>query len=394
MKDKIFQIFSSNILVEIKGKNIQNFIKRLIRGNINIIRVIPVSYKEVRIIINYNDLDKIIKYNRIYDIKIIKYYGKLKIIRFIKKNIYIFISLIISLIIIYILSHIIFSVEVIHSNSNIIKLIKEELEDWGIKKYNFVKSYDEVEKIENEIIENNKDKIEWLEITRSGTKYIVRVEERIINKERKDNKIYNIVSAKNAIIKEIYAEDGEKVRSINSYVKKDDIIISSSITLPNNEIKVISSKGKVIGEVWYNVSIDMPFHYHEVSYTGKKRNVLVFNLINNEIPFFNFHEYKTFNKNIKMIFNNNIIPISLYYEYQYETNIIDKIYNEEEIKEVAIQKVKDKLKESNNKIQDFSKILIMSENTSNKKISLNLFVSVIEDITKYSEVILEDNTLN
>ena len=38
------------------------------------------------------------------------------------------------------------------------------------------------------ILNNNKDNLEWLEIIRNGTKYTVRVEERIINKEI-DNKI-------------------------------------------------------------------------------------------------------------------------------------------------------------------------------------------------------------
>lgn len=63
----------------------------------------------------------------IYDIKIIKYYGKLKVLKLLKKNI--------------------FDIEIVHSNSNIIKLIEEELYDHDVRKYSFVKSYDEIEKI-------------------------------------------------------------------------------------------------------------------------------------------------------------------------------------------------------------------------------------------------------
>ena len=51
------------------------------------------------------------------------------------------------LIIIYILSNVIFDIEIVHSNSNIIKLIEEELYDHDVRKYSFVKSYDEIEKI-------------------------------------------------------------------------------------------------------------------------------------------------------------------------------------------------------------------------------------------------------
>ena len=386
MKDKLFRTFSSNIRVKICGKNINNFIRRLIRNNINIIKVIPISYKEIDLIINYNDLDKILKYTSIYNIRIIKYYGKLKILRMINKNKYIFLFLILGIILITMLSNIIFKVEIIHSNNNLVKYLTEELSTYGIKKYSFVKSYEEIEKIENNILDNNKDKIEWLEIIRTGTKYTVRVEERILNKKDYDNKIYDIVASKNAVIKEITAESGIKIKNIDTYVKKGEVIISSNIVKPNNEVVIDSAKGKVLGEVWYNVSIDFPYHYHEVKYTGNKKKVLVLNIINKRITFFNFNEYKSFNKDTKYIFNDIIFPFNLTLEYQYETNIIDKNYTYEEAVKAAMEKVKNKLKEKYKEVEDISKIIINSESRNKNSINLNLFVATIEDITEYKEV--------
>ena len=123
MKDKIFRIFSSSIKIKVKGRNINNFIKRLIKNNINIRRVIPISYKEVDLIIDYNDLEEVVKYKTIYDIKIIKYYGKLKVLKLLKKNIVIISFLILGLIIIYILSNVIFDIEIVHSNSFFMPLL-------------------------------------------------------------------------------------------------------------------------------------------------------------------------------------------------------------------------------------------------------------------------------
>ena len=352
MKDKILKIFSSSIKIKVTGRNINNFLKRLINNNINIEKVIPISHKEIDLIINYQDLDKVLKLKTIYNIKIIRYYGKLRIIKRIKKDIFILSSLLISLLLIYTLSNIIFKVEVIHSNKNIIKLVTKELEDNGIKKYKFVKNYQEIEKIKNKILEENKDTLEWLEIIREGTKYTIRVEERIINNKPKDNKIYNIVASKNAVIKNIYAESGEKIRSINTYVKKGDIIISSDITLPNNEKISKTASGKVQGEVWYNINIEYPYQYHEIKYTGNKKKVLVLNLLNKRISFFDFHKYKTFNRNIKYIFNNNITPISLIYEDEYETNIINEVYDYNTAREKAITKAKEKILEKYPNIKD------------------------------------------
>jgi similar to stage IV sporulation protein len=386
MKDKILKIFSSSIKIKVTGRNINNFLKRLINNNINIEKVIPISHKEIDLIINYQDLDKVLKLKTIYNIKIIRYYGKLRIIKRIKKDIFILSSLLISLLLIYTLSNIIFKVEVIHSNKNIIKLVTKELEDNGIKKYKFVKNYQEIEKIKNKILEENKDTLEWLEIIREGTKYTIRVEERIINNKPKDNKIYNIVASKNAVIKNIYAESGEKIRSINTYVKKGDIIISSDITLPNNEKISKTASGKVQGEVWYNINIEYPYQYHEIKYTGNKKKVLVLNLLNKRISFFDFHKYKTFNRNIKYIFNNNITPISLIYEDEYETNIINEVYDYNTAREKAITKAKEKILEKYPNIKDITNIKIIKEEDKKNKISLNLFVTCLEDITEYQEV--------
>ena len=386
MKDKILKIFSSSIKIKVTGRNINNFLKRLINNNINIEKVIPISHKEIDLIINYQDLDKVLKLKTIYNIKIVRYYGKLRIIKRIKKDIFILSSLLISLLLIYTLSNVIFKVEVIHSNKNIIKLVTKELEDNGIKKYKFVKNYQEIEKIKKKILEKNKDTLEWLEIIREGTKYTIRVEERIINNKPKDNKIYNIVASKNAVIKNIYAESGEKIRSINTYVKKGDIIISSDITLPNNEKISKTASGKVQGEVWYNINIEYPYQYHEMKYTGNKKKVLVLNLLNKRISFFDFHKYKTFNRNIKYIFNNNITPISLIYEDEYETNIINEVYDYNTAREKAITKAKEKILEKYPNIKDIINIKIIKEEDKKNKISLNLFVTCLEDITEYQEV--------
>ncbi len=387
MKDKILKIFSSSIKIKVTGRNINNFLKRLINNNINIEKVIPISHKEIDLIINYQDLDKVLKLKTIYNIKIVRYYGKLRIIKRIKKDIFILSSLLISLLLIYTLSNIIFKIEVIHSNNNIIKLVTKELEDNGIKKYKFVKNYQEIEKIKNKILEENKDTLEWLEIIREGTKYTIRVEERIINNKPKDNKIYNIVASKNAVIKNIYAESGEKIRSINTYVKKGDIIISSDITLPNNEKISKTASGKVQGEVWYNINIEYPYQYHEIKYTGNKKKVLVLNLLNKRISFFDFHKYKTFNRNIKYIFNNNITPISLIYEDEYETNIINEIYDYNTAREKAITKAKKKLLEKYSNIEEVTNVKIINEEDKETKISLSLFVTCLEDITEYQEVV-------
>ena len=157
-------IFNNYIKVLVEGKNINNFIKRLIINKINIYKLDYLSYDKITILIDYRDYKRIKKIKTIYKVKKIRNYGKLKILEIINKNKTLFISLIIGLIIIFGLSNTIFKVEIIHTNKEVINKVKEELERYDLKKYKFKKSYDEIEKIEKKILDNNKDLIEWMEI--------------------------------------------------------------------------------------------------------------------------------------------------------------------------------------------------------------------------------------
>ena len=197
------------------------------------------------------------------------------------------------------------------------------------------------------------------------------------------------MASKNAVIKYITAEKGEKVKEVNTYVKEGETIISSNITMPNNTKVQNTARGTVVGETWYTVSTEYPYYYNETLYTGSKKKVLVFNFVNKRISLFDFDKYKSFNKNVKYIFEDNFLPISLSYEYQYETKVINEIYTYEEAKNKAIETAKEKLLDKYNNIININKITIVSEEDLTSKIKLSLFISCDEDITKYKEVIPE-----
>ena len=51
MKNRYLEKFDSIIKIKIEGKNINNYIKRLIKRKINIIKQIQISYKEDNLIV-------------------------------------------------------------------------------------------------------------------------------------------------------------------------------------------------------------------------------------------------------------------------------------------------------------------------------------------------------
>lgn len=397
MRNRYIEKFDSIIKIKIEGKNINNYIKRLLKRKINIIRLIPISYKEVHLIIKYQEYQKIIKYKTTYKISIIDTYGTIKIKKNLKKNTILILAIILGLFLIITLSNLIFSIDIIHQDKEIRILLKQELELNGIKKYHFKKSYKELEKIEDKILKKNKDKLEWIEIIESGTKYIVRIEERKVNTEDEVYRYQSIISKKDAIITEIKATQGEKVKNVNDYVKKGDTVISGYITLPNNTTKTTMAKGEVYGEVWYQVTVEYPFIYQEEKLTGRSKTIYVLNFINKRFSIFDFDKYKSFSTKDKILLSNPLININLVKEKQYELIVKDEVYPEDIAINKAQDYIKQKLKKDNPDIKKIKDITILSNEATDSTINLKLFISAIENIGDLIEItpqtdIKEENT--
>ena len=390
MRNTFIDKFESSVKVIIEGKNVNNYIKRLIKDKINIINLKYLDYNKVEIIIKYEDYLKLKDTRSIYKLKIIEKYGKLKLIDKLKKYYILLLSLLIGIFIIIFLSNVIFNIDIIHTNKEIIELVEKELKNNGIEKYRLKKSYQELEQIEDEILENNKTKLEWLEIEVVGTKYIIRIEERKIKENNTNNKYQNVVMGKSGILKKIIAISGEKVKEINTYVSKDNVVISGIITKPNGEIIYTSASGCVYATVWYTINVEYPYHYKEEVLTGKSKEVYYIKLFNKRISLFDFNKYKNFQSEPNVIISDNIFPISLVKEKQYEVNIIDEIYTEEEIINKVIELSETRLLSSNNKIESIDEVNVISKENLDSKLKLKLFLSVTEEVSEIKEIDMEE----
>jgi len=273
------------------------------------------------------------------------------------------------------------------------ELILEELETEGIKKYNLVVSYEKKEKIKENLLKKHKDKIDWLEIERTGTKYIIKVEERKKNNQIMDSKPRNVIAKKNGLIKKIVSSSGEIVVKKDQYVKKGDILINGIIHNKEEEVAKVRADGIVYAETWYNVTVEVPYHYHEENETGNKQKVLEFKWFDKEYNLFDFDKYKNSKDNSIFLISNNLLPISLSIVEEKEVNVIDKIYTKDnaitEASSIAKNRLKDKLGENIEIL--YEKNLKITEEDS--KIIVVMFYKIYEDITDYQEIseIIENN---
>ena len=242
------------VKIKVVGKNVDYFLKEIIKKNIAIYNI-EKNYHELIIIINYSDYLILKEMKTTYEITIINRYGINKYKYILKKYSIFIIFFLVGVMINVFLSNLIFKVEVIHPNKNLVKTVTKDLKELGITKYHFKVSYSKKESIKKEILEKEKNLVEWIEIEEHGTKYIIKVEER----KKKENPSFcperHIIAKKNAIIIDVSATTGEILKKKNDYVSKGEVIVSGLIHNKDTIVSKRCAAGVIYGEVWYRVKI-------------------------------------------------------------------------------------------------------------------------------------------
>lgn len=278
-------------------------------------------------------------------------------------------------------SRIIIDVDILTNNKELYSLILHELDVHSIKKYTIRKSDKKISDIKEQILKNNKEKIEWINIEQVGMKYIINIEPKI-DKNKKEQKEYcNIISSKDSIITRIITEKGIELKEINDYVKENDIIISGDITYNEETKSQVCASGVVYGKTWYTINISIPKKHEIITTANKKRyNIMIEN---------NNKKYKIFKTRLKDYIDENkeivnIFGIKIYFQKEKEVTKEIKEYSEEELLQLADNLVKEKM--SNNLNGNFNileqKVLKKSDNDST--IDMDIFIVAEEEISKVS----------
>lgn len=373
----------SKISLNIKGKNINRFIKKLNNNKIEILSLKYKSKDEADIIIYKKDYSKLLKIKSIYEITELEIFGLIKIKKNLKLSKHIIIITFICFLIFLMFTNVVFKVEVIHSNKDIRDLLLKELDREGIKKYTFKKTYKEIENIKEKILNKYPNDIEWLEIEENGTKYTVRVEDREIIKKEEDNNPRNIVAAKDGVLKKVIAESGDIVKDMNDYVKKGDLIINGDLIF-NEKVKGrVKAKGKVYAEVWYVTKTEYPFIKKEEKETGKVKEVYAIKFLNHTLELV-LNKFK--NKNIKEteIIKHDLIPIKLVKQNQKEKIVKDIFLTPEQAIIEAKKKAEEDIEKTLSKDEYIIKSKYLKSNVKESIVEVEMFFAVYEDITDYS----------
>lgn len=370
---------NKRIYLEVSNE-LNRFIKKCIDNNINLYNI---SYKKDKmvVLIDVKDYLKIKRLNYYSKIRVVKYDGLLNIKKIIKDNMFYISVIFLSFIWMNLLTNYIVDIEIIHSNSGIRRLLKEELDKNNVKRFSLAYSFEELDNITKKILADNKNNLEWVSIKKDGMKYIVRAEERIIKSEVVSDKPRDIVASKDAYITKVISSKGNVLVRQGEYVKKGTVLISGKITLYEDVKGVTSASGSVYGNVWYECTVETPKEISSERLTGRKRyNLNVGNKILLRNKYQNFRQ-----KNIREI---KIFGLKIKFYREEEVEIIKTKTDDE----YALNRLKEEFdKKLNGKgVIIYQKVLKKEEN--NSTIKYRVFIITNELINAYSY--FEDSDIN
>jgi len=172
---------------------------------------------------------------------------------------------------VYLLSSVVWKVEVNVQNEVLKNSVLKDLEQWGLKpgvfKYNLDKKY-----FLDKILHNYKN-VSWAEIEIRGSRVIVELVERDMPPEVEEGTPCHVVADKDGIIYEVLPLRGEALVKPGDTVSKGDVLISGRVSLTGGDGEekelLVRAKGIVKARVWYRESVEVPLVETVKTYTGR-----------------------------------------------------------------------------------------------------------------------------
>ncbi|GEL78316.1 sporulation protein YqfD [Tenuibacillus multivorans] len=295
-----------------------------------------------------------------------------------KKWLPILFSLIFVIGFIFVLSNMIWKVDINGGTQEVRYEVHELIESLGLSRGSFIQEMDSISQIEREIM-NNIEEVSYVGIKRTGTSFSITIEENKEMMDEENEQPSNLIASKTGTIQKIYVTNGRPVVHVNDFVQKGDLLVSGQLDEGNDDVYT-HSEGEVIAEVWYNMtgSIDLA--------TEKMKLV---DDVNEQysIKFGDFEWFPTRPEDLRLLNEEKKpiyflfweTPISIQKKYFYDESEWTDEYNEEEL---ILQAVDELLKRKLGQSIDVVYQKVLHEDRDSDTVKIEMFVKVLEDISQ------------
>ena len=373
-------------VIQIKGKNPKRILSKLFKLGIDIY---DIEYKKnvITFKTTYINYTKIKNIKTTYEITILRVSGINRIKYLFKRYRMFLIFFLLSIFVIILFTNFILFINYETESSELKTLLKSELKKNGVTLYSYRKSYHELETIKNNIKNDNKSKIEWIELERNGVVLNVRVIERKDkNKNIITDDVTDIVASKNGYIRKIYASSGEILKNKDDYVKKGDIIVSGNIFKNSNVVSRVRAKADVYAEVWYIIKANMSDTKTVLSKSNDGESRFVITVLNKDLILFKINKNISLEKE-NILMKNNLLTLKI--QNKKNTHNIKKKYKDKEMISILYNNIISSMNKSLDTKEYIIYQKVLKNYKENGKMFIEVFIKTYENISmeKESELI-------
>ncbi|MGN9864601.1 sporulation protein YqfD [Bacillus swezeyi] len=395
MKNKWLSFFSGKILLEVTGMGIERLLNECTRRGIPMFNV-KKKKDAVFLYILLSDVHAFRRVIRDFDCKcrFVKRKGLPFAVQKSKRNSGFTLGVAAFFIIMFILSNMLWKIEISGANPDTEHQIRQQLDQIGVKKGRFQFTMLTPEKIQQSLTKNVEN-ITWVGIELNGTALHMKV----VEKNEPDKEKYigprHIVAKKGATISKMFVEKGEPLVMVNQHVEKGQMLVSGLIGSEDEQQKV-GAKGKIYGETWYKSKVTVPLETSFDVFTGKVRTRHKLSIGSLSVPFWGFsfkkEEFsrpKTEVEKHTFHFMNFKLPIAYKKESTRESEQVKRVYTKEEAVQEGIKMGKRDVRKKIGEDGDIISEKVLHETSENGKVKLIILYQVIEDIVQTTPIVQE-----
>lgn len=392
MRNQWIHFYSGFVTIRASGHGLERLINNLMRNGIQVWDVKKHGPEAITFKISLKEVKKIRAIVRHSGCKV-AFTGRTGMPFYIKrlfKNSGFLAGAILFLAVIFILSNMIWGIEIKGAEPATEYKIKKELDAIGVKTGKLQFLVEDPEGIQR-AISNAVNEITWVGVELQGTTYHLQVVEKTIPEEPEKLGPQNLIATKKAIIVDMFVEEGQPKVSINDHVKPGQLLVSGEIG-KEGETKSVSAKGEVFGETWYKSEVSLPLKSRFQVFNGneKQRHYLKLGKFPLQIWGFGKHTFEQFKeeKEEKQFhFLKWKLPVTYVQESIRESEDLIRTYSEEEAVEVAKEMARKDIKNDLPEDATIKGEKILRQTTQNGKVYLSIHFQVIENIAKSYPII-------
>lgn len=397
MDKRWLDLIVGQVTLEVSGRRAEQFINRCLENEVSISNIKRTGKESIVCIVQSEDVRRLRPLLRQSDCKfrIIHRRGMpffLKNLSFRKGFVA---GMILFMAILFVLSNMLWRIQIVGADPKTAHEIRQVLKSMGVERGKFQFSLPAKENIQYQIA-HQLDQVAWVGANLSGTTYKFHVLEKETPKREKELSPRNLVATKEAVIYDIYVEQGKAMVQPDQYVRKGDVLISGTIG-EGDHSKVVPARGKVLGETWYESQATVPLKTELKTYTGKSYTKYAIQFFGFRLPiwgFFgpDFSHYDVKTKRVHLKFLGFKLPVAFETRNVLQTKKTKRTYTRQQAVEVAKKLAKKDLLKKLGQKDRIKSEKVLRETVENGTVKVEMHYTVIENIAEEQPLIQSKET--